>query len=131
MQYEPTPMPPNRPEWLDVVRHRVRGFRPPFLLVAQHHAVPSATRLVAPVSPSLPGDVDVLAPRLLIEDTEYRARVLDISSVPVTLLGETVMSLVADRDAIMNAIDVILHGYPAWLSGWLDALNRRRGRSFC
>ena len=83
-------MPPSRPDWLDVVRHRVRGFRVPFLLVVQHHAIPSATRLVAPVSPPLPGDVEVLAPRLLIDGTEYRARVLDISALPVTLLGETV-----------------------------------------
>ncbi len=82
------------------------------MLVVQHHAIPSATRLVAPVSVQLPGDVDVLAPRLVIDGTEYRARVLDISAVPVTLLGETVASLVADRDAIMNAIDVVLHGYP-------------------
>ena len=105
-------MPPGRPDWLDVVRHRVRGFRVPFLLVVQHHAISSATRLVAPVSHSLHGDVDLLAPRLLIDGTEYRARVLDISAVPVTLLGETVASLAADRDAILNAIDVVLHGYP-------------------
>ena len=107
----PVPMPPNRPDWLDIVRHRVRGFRAPFLLVVQHHAISSATRFVAPVSPSLPGDVDVLAPRLMIDGTEYRARVLDISAVSMTLLGETVASMVRDRDAIMNAIDVILHGY--------------------
>jgi hypothetical protein len=106
------PMPLGRPDWLDVVRHRVRGFRVPFLLVVQHHAIASATRLVAPVSLPLPGDVDVLAPLLLIDGTEYRARVLDISAVPVTLLGETVASLAGDREAIMNAIDVILHGYP-------------------
>jgi hypothetical protein len=106
------PTPPNRPDWLDIVRHRVRGFRVPFLLVIQHHAIRSATRLAAPVSAPLPGDVDVLAPRVLIDGTEYRARVLDISAVPLTLLGETVASLVGDRDAIMDAIDVVLHGYP-------------------
>jgi hypothetical protein len=107
-------MPPNRPEWLDIVRHRVRGFRVPFLLVVQHHTIPSATRLVAPVSAPLQGDVDLLAPRVLIDGLEHRARVLDISAVPIQLLGETVASMVADREAIMNAIDVILHG----LSGW-------------
>jgi hypothetical protein len=111
-------MPPNKPEWFDVVRHRVRGFRVPFLLVFQNHAVPSATRLPAPESPSLPGDVDVLAPRLLIDRVmKHRAHVLDIGAVPVTLLRETVASLIADRDAIMNAIDIILHGYPAGMSG--------------
>jgi len=107
----PMPMPLGKPDWLDVVRHRVRGFRVPFMLVVQHHAIQSATRLVAPVSLPLHGDVDVLAPRLLINGTQYRARVLDISAIPVTLLGETVASLAADRDAIMNAIDVVLHGY--------------------
>ncbi len=111
-------MPLNRPEWLDVVRHRMRGFRVPYLLVVQHHAIPSATCLVAPVSPPLPGDVDALAPRLMIDGTEYRARILDISAVPVTLLGESVTSRFADRDAIMNAIDVILHGYPVGIPRW-------------
>jgi hypothetical protein len=106
------PIPLSRPDWLDIVCHEILGFSVPFLLVVQHHAIASATRLVAPVSAPLPGDVDVLAPRLLIDGTEYRARVLDISAIPVTLLGETVASLVADRDAIMNAIDVILYGYP-------------------
>jgi CcdB protein len=72
----------------------------------------ATTRLVAPISRSLNGDVDVLAPPLLIEGIEYRARVLDITAVPVSLLGESVASLVADRDAVMNAIDMILHGYP-------------------
>jgi hypothetical protein len=104
-----------KPDWLDVVRHRVRGFRVPYLLVVQHHAIPSATRLVAPVSPPFSGDVDVLAPRLTIGGAEYRARVLDMGAVPVSMLGETVASLIADRDAIMNAIDVILHGYPVGL----------------
>jgi CcdB protein len=105
-------MTPDSPHWLDIVRHRVRGVRVPFLLVVQHHAIAAKTRLVVPVSPSLPGDVDVLAPRLLVDGTEYRARLLDISAVPVSLLGETVASLVADRDAILDAIDVILHGDP-------------------
>jgi hypothetical protein len=73
-------MPPSNPRWLNIVRHRVRGFRAPFLLVVQHHAVPVATRLVAPVTLPLPGDVDVLAPRLTIDGTEYRARILDMSA---------------------------------------------------
>jgi hypothetical protein len=91
---------------------RIRGFRVPFLLVVRHHAIPATTRLVAPVSPPIPGDVDILAPRLLVDGAEYRARLLDISAVPVSLIAETVASLVADRDAVLDAIDVILHGYP-------------------
>ena len=105
-------MPPSSPAWLDVVCHRVRGVRVPYLLVVQHHLIPATTRLVAPVSLPLPGDVDVLAPRLLVDDKEYRARLLDMTAVPVTLLGETVASAVSDRDAIVNAIDMIFHGYP-------------------
>src|ERR1700690_2586093 len=79
-----------KPDWLHVFRHRVRGFRVPYLLVVQHHAIPSATRLAAPVSPPLPGDVDVLAPRLMIDGTEYRARVLDMRAISVALLGGVV-----------------------------------------
>jgi hypothetical protein len=102
----------NTSAWLDIVRHRIRGLRVPFLLVVQHHAIRATTRLVAPVSPPIPGDVDVLAPRLLVDGAEYRVRLLDISAVPVSLIAETVTSLLADRDAILDAIDVILHGYP-------------------
>jgi CcdB protein len=105
-------MPTSKPEWLDIVRHRVRGSRVPFLLVVQHHAIPATTRLVAPVSPSLPGGVDVLAPHISVDGAEYRARLLDMTAVPVALLGETVASLVSDRDAVLDAIDIILHGYP-------------------
>jgi hypothetical protein len=105
-------MPRSSPGWLDIVRHRVRGFRVPYLLVVQHHAIPAKTRLVAPVSPSLPHDLDVLAPPVLIEGAGYRVRLLDMGAVPIALLGETVLSMVAERDAILDAIDVILHGYP-------------------
>jgi len=69
--------------------------------------------LVAPVTLPIPGDVDVLAPRLTIDGKEHRARLLDISAVPRTLLGETVASANDESDAILNAIDVIFCGYPA------------------
>lgn len=105
-------MPPRRPDWLDVVRHRVRGLRVPYLLVVQHHAIPSTTRLCAPVSSPYPRDLDVLAPPLVIEDAAFRVRVLDIGAVPLALLGETVASMAEDRDEIMSAIDIVLHGYP-------------------
>jgi hypothetical protein len=105
-------MPLSSPGWLDIVRHRVRGFRVQYLLVVQHHAIPAKTRLVAPVSPSLPRDVDVLAPPVLIDGAEFRVRLLDMTAVPIALLGETVLSLAAERDTVLDAIDVILHGYP-------------------
>lgn len=43
--------------------------------------------LVAPVTPPLAGDVDVLAPRLTIDGKEYRPRLLDISAVPRPYAG--------------------------------------------
>lgn len=105
-------MPPSNPSWLDIVRHRIRGFRAPYLLVVQHHDIQVSTRLVAPVSRPVPSDKDILSPPVIVGDTSYRVRLLDIASVPVTLLGGTVASLEADRDAVINALDIILHGYP-------------------
>jgi hypothetical protein len=104
---------PASPLWLDIVRHQVRGFRAPYLLVIQHHDLPATTRIVAPVTPPLPGDIDVLAPRLSVNGKEHRARLLDSAAVPLRLLGETISSASGDRDAIMSALDIILHGYPA------------------
>jgi hypothetical protein len=37
---------------------------------------------------------------------------LDMSAVPRALLGETAASANDERDAILSAIDIILHGYP-------------------
>lgn len=108
-------MPPGSPRWLDIVRHRVPLYRVPYLLVLQHHAVPAATRLVAPVSLPVPGDVDVLAPRLFIGGAEHRVRMLDINAVRISLLGESTASATDEADAIMGAIDVILRGYPVGL----------------
>ena len=68
--------------------------------------------LAAAVTLPLPGDVDMLAPRLTVNGKEHRARLLDMSAVPRALLGETAASANDERDAILNAIDIILHGYP-------------------
>ncbi len=70
--------------------------------------MPAATRRVAPVSLPVAGDVDVRAPPFVID----RVRMLDPSAVPVALLGNTVASAVAQPDAIMHAIDIILRGCP-------------------
>ena len=72
----------------------------------------ATTRLVAPVSPSVSG-VAVLAPRLLVEGVEYRAQLLDMSAVPVSPIAVTVAALAAERDAVLDATDIILHGYPS------------------
>jgi hypothetical protein len=103
---------PSSPRWLDIVRHRLRGFRAPYLVIVQHHEIPASTLLAAPITLPVDGDVLVLAPRLIIGGTEYRARLLDISAVPRMLVGDTVSSADAEATAILNAIDIILHGYP-------------------
>jgi hypothetical protein len=94
---------PRNPRWLDIVRH---------LLVLQHHDIKATTRLAAAVTRPLPGDVDVLAPRLIIDGEEHRVRLLDMSAVPLTVITETVGSATGEADTILNAIDIILHGYP-------------------
>ncbi len=88
--------------WLDVVRHRVQ----------QHPDIPSATTLAASITLPLRGDVDAIAPRLLISDIIYHIRLLDITAIPRDVLGDTIMSATNDGDAIMAALDIILHGYP-------------------
>ncbi len=103
---------PSSPRWLDVVRHRIRGFRAPFLLIVQHHDIPASTLLAAPVTLPIDRDFEILAPRLVIGGTDYRARLLDISAVPRSFVGETVLSADSEAGAILDAIDIILHGYP-------------------
>jgi hypothetical protein len=101
----------SNPRWLDVVRHRIRGVRAPFLLVLQHHDIPATTRLVAPLwRPQ--GDAGVVSPRLVVDGSEYRVRLLDTSPVSTAQLGETVASALSDRDNITDAIDRLLFGYP-------------------
>ena len=102
----------HNPRWLDVVRHRIRGYRVPFLLILQHHDVPAPTRLAAPVTPSLPDDVDILAPRIIIAGQELRVRLLDTSAVSRTLFTEIEASATDIADSISAALDLILHGYP-------------------
>ncbi len=108
-------MPLGNPRWLDVVRHRIRGYRVPFLLILQHHDVPAPTRLAAPVTPALPGDVDVLAPRISIGGQEFRVRLLDTSAVSRTLFTEVEASATEISDSISASLDIILHGYPVGL----------------
>jgi hypothetical protein len=105
-------MPPARVRQFDVVRHRVRGLRVPYLLVLQHHDVPSPRCIVAPLSPSRPGDHDVVAPRLVVDGVELRARLLDMASVPPTDLLEAAASALSAADRITDALDVIFGGYP-------------------
>ncbi len=105
-------MPTSNPRWLDVVRHRIRGYRVPFLLILQHHNVPSPTRLTAPVTLPLPRDVDVLAPPLILGGVEYRVRLLDTAAVACSLFTDVEASALRIADRISASFDIILHGYP-------------------
>lgn len=106
---------PSSPRWLDIVRHRAPRVRVPYLLIVQHHAVPAATRLAAPVTLPVPGDVEVLSPRIMVGAQEHRVRLLDLGAIPLALLGEFVVSADAYHDDIRRALDVILSGYPVGL----------------
>jgi hypothetical protein len=100
------------PHWLDIVRHRARRIPAPHLLVLQHHDIPADTLVVAPVLLPLPGDRDVLAPLVTIGGVEHRLRMLVLSALPRTLLRDTVASAAGLSDVIMDAVNVILRGYP-------------------
>jgi hypothetical protein len=105
----------RNPRWLDIVRHRIRGVRAPYFVILQHHDVGASTRLAAPLTLPIPGDVDALAPKLTVDGREYRARILDMSPLPNGLISNTVGSAVDESDAIAAALDIILHGYPVGL----------------
>jgi len=102
----------RRPRWLDIVRHRVRGVGAPYLLVVQHHDIPASTLLAAPITRPVDGDTDVLAPRHMIDGDLFRVRLLDSAAVPRNSLRDVVGSASGDADAIRDALDIILHGYP-------------------
>src|SRR4051812_38693198 len=80
------------PRWLQVSRHRVRGFTAPYLLVLQHDLIQTQTRIAAPLVPAGPDPVTLLAPRVTVEGTPYKAMLLDMTSLPVGLLGVTAAS---------------------------------------
>ena len=93
----------------------MRGFQAPYLLILQHHDIPASTRLAAPLALSQAADVAILSPLLIVEGEQYRARLLDIAAVSVAQLRETIESATDQSDAIMYALDMILHGYPVGL----------------
>lgn len=105
-------MAPDRHQQFDIVRHRVRGLRAPYLVVLQHHDIPSSTCIVAPLTPPEPGDHDAIAPRVMVEGREFRLRLLDMAAARRTVLRESVASAADASDAITLALDVIFSGYP-------------------
>jgi hypothetical protein len=105
-------MPPHSPRRYDIVRHRVRGMKAPYLLVLQHHDVPSGTCIIAPLTLPLRGDHDGVAPPVNIDGTGYRSPLLDLAAFPRSVLLETVASAEAAADAIVLALGIIFGGYP-------------------
>jgi hypothetical protein len=83
--------------------------------VLQHHDIPASMRLAAPLTPLQAADVAVLSSLLLVDGGEYRARLLDTTAVGVALLQETVASATEQSEAIMNVLDIIVHGYTVGL----------------
>ena len=69
-------------------------------------------RLAARLTLPAPNDVNALAPKLVVDGMEYRARILDMSAVPYTAISNVVGSAMDESDAITAALDIILHGYP-------------------
>ena len=102
----------SSPVWLDIVRHKVCHVRAPYMLILQHHDIPGPNRLAAPVSLAGAGVSSFVAPCVHVKGTEYRVRLLDMSPVPRTMLTAIVTSAAEERDAIMNALDTVLYGYP-------------------
>ena len=106
------PLPASSPDWLDVVTHRFRSIRAPFLLILQHQDIAWPKRLAAPISLPIKGDSDHVAPRLSLDGIEYRVRILDMGPVSRNMFMAIVTSAAGEREGIMNALDCVLYGYP-------------------
>ena len=104
--------PASVPGWLRVCRHRVPGVRVPYFLILQHGIVAGPTRIVAPVVPAGAGPAGLLAPRVLIGAAPHRAMLLNMVSVAVGLLGETLADADVAEQAVTDALDAIFRGYP-------------------
>lgn len=87
----------------------------PYLIVLQHHDVPSITRVIAPLTLPLRGDHDGVAPLVDVGGTSYRVRLLDLAAFPWSVLMDAVTNASASADAIVRALDVIFGGYPIGL----------------
>ena len=104
----------NAPRWLAVHHHRVRGFGSPYLLILQHHLVEAETRIVAPVVPAAREPATLLAPRLAIDGAPFRAILLNLTAIRLSLIGQPVSAKV-EEDSIAAALDAIFRGYPVGL----------------
>jgi hypothetical protein len=87
----------------------------PYLIVLQHHDVPSITRIIAPLTLPQRGDHDGVASLVEVGETSYRVRLLDLAAYPCSVMLETVASAAPSADAVVQALDVIFGGYPIGL----------------
>jgi hypothetical protein len=93
----------------------VRGIEAPYLIVLQHHDVPSVTRIIAPLTLPQRGGHDGVAPVADVGGTSSRARLLDLAAFPCSVLPETVPVASASADAIVAIVQplgVIFGGFP-------------------
>ena len=97
-----------------VCRHRVRGFAAPYLLVLQHHFVSGKTRIVAPVVIINVRPANLLIPKIEVSRTVYHVMLLDMTSVALGRIAETVEARV-DVQAVSDGLDAIFTGYPVGL----------------
>lgn len=58
----------------------------------------------------------MLSPHLWIDGLTYRVLMLEMASIPLTLIGTTVASARFESDAITNALDAVFRGYPVGLA---------------
>jgi hypothetical protein len=105
----------ERPGWLQVCRHRIRGVTAPYLLILQHDFIQNQSRIAAPVLPAGRQRANLLMPRLTVEGSPHEAIMLEMASVPLGRFGVTVASSV-DQEAVSDALDAIFRGYPVGLS---------------
>ncbi|MBX9701805.1 MAG: CcdB family protein [Acetobacteraceae bacterium] len=103
------------PRWLSVHRHRVRGQPTAYLRILQHHLVSASTRIVAPLARSRERVPTLVAPRIVVGGEDYRALLLEMTSVPRRLIREPVPDAEVDEDAVNTALDTIFRGYPVGL----------------
>ena len=103
------------PRWLSVCGHRVPRVGYPYFLVLQHDIVPSQTRIVAPVVPAGSRLPSVLVPHIVVEGVVYRVMLLEMTAVPLAVLGTVIGTSDVPEQAIANGLDAIFRGYPVGL----------------
>ena len=89
--------------------------RTPYLLDIQSEILgPLATRLVVPLRPRLADDKPIikgLHPEVTVGDAIFKAVVSEMAALPKSALGDRTASLLAYRQEILDACDLMLTGF--------------------